>query len=47
MNIDYTAINKRAVDTILSAKKQVSLIDNKMKALLEIRVRGLMAVHIV
>ena len=38
MNIDYYGINKRAVDMLLSAQKHVSLIEPKLKCLIEIRV---------
>ena len=38
MRIDYYEINKRAVDLILSAKNHVSLIEPKLKTLIEIRV---------
>lgn len=38
MKIDYIKINKRAVDRLLSTTKHISLIDNRLKALVEIRV---------
>ena len=38
MKINYIEINKRAVDMLFSTKKHVSLVDEKLKALVEIRV---------
>ena len=38
MNVNYSEINKRAVDMLLSIKKHVPSIDKNLKALVEIRV---------
>jgi len=38
MKVNYTEINKRAVDLLLSIKKHVPTIDPNLKALVEIRV---------
>jgi len=38
MSVNYIEINKRAVELLLSVKKHVSSIDEKLKALVEVRV---------
>ena len=38
MRVNYTEINKRALDLLLSVKKHTPAIDGKLKALVEIRV---------
>ena len=38
MELDYSAINARATNLLLSVKKHVSSIDDKLKALVELRV---------
>ena len=41
MSIDYIELNSRALNLLLSIKKHVPLIDDKLKALIELRVSQL------
>ena len=38
MKVDYFNINKPALSTLLDTKRHLSLIDNRLKAIVELRV---------